>query len=158
MNPKQAWPKTLKEIGLLMRVLGLLTALRLLLPRVKLQSLLRWLTPSQIAPIADPGTLEKTVQYTDALLWRLSFPLRGPCLPRSLTLYYFATRCGFPVHVHCGVRRMGAALQGHAWLSLHGKPFLEADIPDCIYAVTFSFPGPENSEAGQAVPPPPVST
>src|SRR5712692_4436668 len=145
MNAQQAWPKTHKEIWLLVRVFGLLTALRLLLPRVKLQSLLRWLTPSQIAPIADPGTLEKTVQYTDALLWRLSFPLRGPCLPRSLTLYYFATRCGFPVHVHCGVRRMGEALQGHAWLSLHGKPFLEADISDCSYAVTFSFLGPETS-------------
>lgn len=126
-------------------MLGLVVALRLLLPFVKIKTLLQWLAPSRIPLIADQHTLDKAVRYTDALLWRMRFPLRGSCIPRSLALYYFATRCGLPVHVHCGVRRVGEALQGHAWLTLNGSPFLEEGNPD--YAVTFSFPDSERAEA-----------
>jgi len=157
MHVKRAWPQTFRELGLLVRVLGLLTALRLLLPRVQLPRLLRWLTPSRIPPVADSLTLEKAVHYTDALLWRLPFPLPGPCLPRSFILYYFATRCGFPARVHCGVRRLGEVLQGHAWLSLQGTPFLETDTLHGNYAVTFSFPSPQAGVMEQKVSPPPVS-
>jgi hypothetical protein len=140
MRQKQQWPKTIKEIWLLVRVIGLLTALRLLLPCVKMKTLLRWLSPSQIPLIAESHTLDKTVRYTDALLWPIPFPLQGKCLHRALTLYFFATRCGFPVHFHCGVRRVGKMLQGHSWLSLNGRPFLEEGKPDHIYAVILSFP------------------
>jgi len=153
---KQAWPKTIKELWLLVQVFGLLTALRLLLPHVQIQTLLRWLALSRIPPVADPDRLETVRRYTEALLWRIPFPSPGKCLPRSLTLYYFAARYGFPVQVHCGVRRMGERLQGHAWLSLYGRPFLEEDNPGHSYAVIFSFPSPER--AGAVAGPPAINS
>lgn len=136
----RARPHTLREWWLLTRVTALLLAFRLFLLRVALPTTLRWLTPARAPATADPGMMTKATQYADALLWRLAFPLRGPCLPRSLTLYYFARRYGLPVQFHCGVCRTNGALQGHAWLSLAGRPFLEANNPANNYAVTFSFP------------------
>lgn len=148
MRQKREWPKTTEEIWLLLRVIGLLTALRLLLPYTKMKTLLKWLSPSRIPSIADAHRLEQTVRYTDALLRRLRVTLpAGKCIPRSLTLYYFVTRCGLPVHFHCGVRRLGERLQGHAWLSLHGNPFLERGNSNGGFAVTFSFPTSEASDS-----------
>ncbi len=140
MFKKRAWPTTPKDSLLLGRVFGVLTILRLLLPCVKLNRILGWLAPPQIPPVADLCTLQKTARYVDGLLRRLPAHHRGICLPRSLALYHFATRCGFPVQFHCGVRRVEGQLQGHAWLSLHGKSFLESGDPSQIYAITFSFP------------------
>ncbi len=94
---------------------------------------------SDTATSGSPSVRE-AVLYTNALLWRQPFPLSGQCLPRALSLYYFATRCGLPVRFHCGVYRTGASLGGHAWLSLHGAPFMERENPAERYAVTFSFP------------------
>ena len=143
----RARPKTLREWWLLTRVATLLLAFRLFLLRVPLPTTLRWLTPVRVPATADAGMMAKATQYADALLWRLAFPLRGPCLPRSLTLYYFARRYGFPVQFHCGVCRTNGTLQGHAWLSLSGRPFLEANNPADNYAVTFSFPDYPSSSA-----------
>jgi hypothetical protein len=88
--------------------------------------------------------LDKIARYTDSVLWWLSVSAKGNCLPRSLALYYFATRCGFPVCLCCGVRRMRNNLEGHAWLTLHGKPFLERGNPELSYIVIFSFPPSEH--------------
>jgi hypothetical protein len=149
-------PKTGPELWLALRILGLLILIRLLIRLVKLETLLRWLTrdssrlpapgarlgPSCRAPGAgswEPDW-EKAARYTDAFLRRMSFPLPGQCLPRALTLHYLARRSGLPVQFHCGVRRDGDRLQGHAWLTLHGQPFLEPQDPEGTFAVTFTFP------------------
>ncbi|RMF94397.1 MAG: lasso peptide biosynthesis B2 protein [Nitrospinota bacterium] len=139
----RAWPRTGPEIWLFLRVAGLLGILRLFLPRLKLNTLLRWLTPRQIPGSPAPARLETVVRYTDALLRHFPFPGPGKCLPRTLALYYFATRYGFPVQVCCGVRRVGESLDGHAWLSLRDRPFLERSSPS--HTVTFSFPGSQVS-------------
>lgn len=148
MRQRRAWPKTLREWRLLARIAALLLALRLVLFRVQLLPILRWLTPAQTPHTSEPDMLEKAVLYTDALLRRLAFPLRGPCLPRALTLYYCARRYGFPVHLHCGVARVKNALQGHAWLSFAGRPFLEEQNPADSYTVTFSFPAIASANPG----------
>ena len=98
-----------KELWLLIRVIGLLTAIRLMISFVNLKRILKWMSPSQIPITVDPHFLRRTVRYTDAFLSWIPFPSRGKCLPRSLALYYFATRCGYPARVNCGVRRVGAA-------------------------------------------------
>jgi hypothetical protein len=139
----------IRDLPLLVRAFVLLIALRVLLRLVPLGTLLRWLEPRRTPDAADPQTFARAVACTEALLWRISFPLRGVCLPRSLTLYHFARRCGIPARLHCGVRRVDGGFQGHAWLSLDGRPFLEADDPRPVYAVTFSFPGP-SSDPGTA--------
>ena len=149
---QRIWRIPRHELWLLMRVCGLLVVLRLLLPRLPLHNLLRWLTPSRIPSHTDPSLLAKAVRYTGIFLRCIPFPLRGPCLPRALVLYYVATRAGFPVQLHCGVRRAGATLEGHAWLSFQGKAFLEGDNPDHSYAITFSFPCVERAKAAAAVP------
>ncbi len=152
MRKKRAWPTTPKEFRHLGRVFCILAGLRLLLPCVKLNRLLGWLALSRVPQATDLSTLQKTVRYVDALLWRFPAQPKGNCLPRSLALYYFATRCGFPVQFHCGVRRMGAKLQGHAWLSLKGEPFLENGNPFRTYTVTFSFPDATQAGANVAHP------
>jgi hypothetical protein len=147
MKARTGWPKTGREIGLLLQVLVVLTAVHLLLPCVKLRTLLQWLEAFPVRGRGDEGTLEKASRYTDALLWRIPTARPGPCLIRSLTLYHFARRWGLPVQVHCGARRVEGALQGHAWLSLNGAPFLESGDPEASYAVTFSYPAPASEPA-----------
>ncbi len=141
--PPRVFPKSAREIWLLIRVAGVLIGLSLFVRSFKLRTVLRWLTPSRYCRTMDPPTFEKTVAYTDGIVRRLHLFPRGNCLPRSLALYYFATRCGLPVHVCCGIRRVRETLEGHAWLDLNGKPFLEHGNPELSYTVTFCFPTTE---------------
>jgi hypothetical protein len=143
MRKPQARPSRLRRFWILSQVAIVFAVVRLLLPWLKLPRLLRWLSPRRISPATYPGTwdtLEATVRRTNALVRRFPVNSRGNCLSRSLVLYYFVTRYGFPVQVHCGVRRVGENLEGHMWLSLQGKPFLERGNPFQKYAITFSFP------------------
>lgn len=151
MVMERSWPKTAKEMYLLIWVLGVIISIRLLLRALDLTTLLRWLSPSRHCVRINADMLDKIARYTDGVLWRLSVSARGNCLPRSLALYYFATRCGFPVCLCCGVRRMRNTLEGHAWLTLLKRPFLERGNPESYYTVTFSFP-PLNEKRSVAAP------
>jgi len=141
------WPKTKNEIWLLIQVVGLVSALRLLLCYFNVKKILKWLPPAHVPPIPERRILKKIVRYTDVFLGKVPFSSEGNCLPRSLALYYFATRCGLPVKFHCGVRKAGAQLKGHAWLTLDGEPFFENGSPERSYTVTFTFPVAETDEA-----------
>ena len=144
MRAQHPWRQTSSRLWIVIRVCGLLLALRLLLPCLKLQTLLKWLTPPESFGGAQPLELEQAVWWTDSFL-RFVFSWQGKCLPRTLTLYYVATRSGYPVQMHCGIRRDGNELQGHAWLSQHGVPFLEQDDPVQHYVSVFSLPYPERT-------------
>jgi transglutaminase superfamily protein len=148
---RRGWPRTWPEVRLVVHVAGLLLLLRLLLFCVKLKTLIRWLDAGPSARSLDPATLAEAARYTDALLARFSFPTRGNCLPRSLVIFHLARWWGLPVRFHCGIRRDGERLQGHAWLSLQGEPFLEANNPEENYVVTFSYPDTGEAAAGPAV-------
>jgi hypothetical protein len=147
MKARTGLPRTGGEIGLLLQVLAVLTMVRLLLPCVKLRTLLRWLEALPVRGRGDEGTLSEASRYADALLWRIPGTRQRPCLVRSLTLYHFARRWDLPVQLHCGARRVGGALQGHAWLSLSGVPLMERGDPEASYAVTFSHPVPASEPA-----------
>ena len=149
---ERSWPKTAKEIYLLIWVFGVIISIRLLLRALDLTTLLRWLSPSRHYVKINADMLDKIARYTDGVLWRLSVSGKGNCLPRSLALYYFATRCGFPVCLCCGVRRMGNTLEGHAWLTLLKRPFLERGNPESYYKVTFSFPPLNENPSAAALP------
>jgi hypothetical protein len=77
-----------------------------------------------------------------ALLDRKS-PL-GLCLRRSLTRYYFLRRMGLPVVLQFGARfasgKPDREVSGHAWLTLNGQPYHEADENFKGFTVIFSFP------------------
>ena len=150
---QRAWPRTIGEIKLLAQVLGVLIAVWVLLPCVKLSRLLRWLDASPGTRSGDPEKLAKAAEYTDALLRRLRFFPRKACLLRSLTLYSVAKRSGIQAQIHCGVRREEGKLVGHAWLSLNGRPLLEKGDPAESYAITFSHPASSSlPTAAQAAP------
>ena len=66
---------------------------------------------------------------------------RGNCLPRSLMLFRLARlqwlSRGYSI---VGVRRSDTELDGHAWLSLDGHPFLEHTRQHEHMAKTVTFP------------------
>jgi hypothetical protein len=134
------WPRKVDEIWLFARVLALLAVLRLAIPRVRLETLLAWLAPGSIPSKQGEIPLLKAVRYTDALLRRFRFPAPGTCLPRTLVLYYFASRSAPDVTFCCGIKRRGRTLEGHAWLMREGEPFLEHGHPEQQFAITLSFP------------------
>lgn len=153
MSAAHPWRQTIAKLWMMTQVCGLLLVLRLALPCIKLPRLFTWLTPSGPRRGGTPQALAYTVRCTDTLL-RFVFPWRGKCLPRTLTLYYFATRNGCPVQAHCGIQRQGDKLQGHAWLSLHGRPFFESGDPVQHYAIILSFPRAAPGEDAPGLPKP----
>jgi hypothetical protein len=111
-------PRHPREWALLVHVAVLLAAIRRLLPLMALPAVLERLTPRRSS--ADPTSLDMGVVYADALLARMPIGKRGDCLPRSLVIYHLGRRAGMPVQLHCGVRRSGAGLEGHAWCTCGG--------------------------------------
>jgi hypothetical protein len=81
-----------------------------------------------------------------ALLDRRS-PL-GLCLRRSLTRYHFLRRIGVPVVLQFGAKFVAGKpdreVTGHAWLTLNGRPYYEANENWRGFAVMFSFPNPNS--------------
>ncbi len=77
-----------------------------------------------------------------ALLERRS-PL-GLCLRRSLARYHFLRREGLPVVLQFGAKFVAGKpdrdLTGHAWLTLDGQPYYEADENWRGFVVMFSYP------------------
>ena len=62
------------------------------------------------------------------------------CLRQSLALYRELTRMGDPAAIHFGVRREGAGLSGHSWVTLAGVPIAETQ-PVQQLSITYSYPG-----------------
>ena len=83
-----------------------------------------------------------------AILLERRSPL-GICLRRSLTRYYYLRPAGVPVTVHFGAKLIpnksaqttaDKSLTGHAWLTLNGRPYHEADENWQGFTVMFSWP------------------
>jgi hypothetical protein len=64
----------------------------------------------------------------------------NPCLPRSLALYDEARRRGLGVRLVVGVRLDGGEVASHAWLTLHGAPFLEVPETGARFRVIADLP------------------
>ena len=129
-------PRSLSDWALLVRVALVLLRIRRLLPRIPLPELLERLTPRPSS--ADPRSFEVGVRYADALLARMPVGARGDCLPRSLVIYHLALRAGMPVQLHCGARRSGVGLDGHAWCTSGGV--ILAGARSDGFAETYRFP------------------
>ena len=95
----------------------------------------------QVAVIARA---QRLAFYADVWLRRLG--LANPCLRRTLVLFGWLRRAGLPVRFCLGVWAGPAlsaddALDGHAWLELHGQPFLER--PPLLDDQVTTFRNPE---------------
>ena len=65
------------------------------------------------------------------------------CLRQSLALYRVLTRMSHPVEIHFGIRCQGEGLQGHSWVTIHGKPVAER-TPTEIFRTVYSYPPAPN--------------
>jgi hypothetical protein len=92
-------------------------------------------------PELSAAQLRRTADLA-ALLDRAS-PL-GLCLRRSLTRYVFLRSQGLPVEVKFGARFKNELpdrpITGHAWVTLHGRPYFEDDQNWRNFTVMLSFP------------------
>ncbi len=116
------WPRTRRDLALWLHVASVLLAVRVLVRLVRFRTLMRWLTPPPHTRRIFP--MEQVALYLDALLPRVPPSKRGRSLPRGLVLYRFAARTGLPVRLRCAVSFSGRGLDGHAWLTLDGTPYL----------------------------------
>ena len=66
--------------------------------------------------------------------------MRGDCLARGMTLYYFLCRMGYPVTLEFGVGDVGGRIEGHCWLVMDGEPILESRDPRGVFREIFSIP------------------
>ncbi len=130
---------------------ALATPLLLRLPLPRLEALLEWTAArrSRRAP-GDPDAVAATV--LDMLQAGRPLVRRG-CLTRGLTLYYFLRRAGADVVLTFGMGQVsgGDGYDGHCWLVLDGKPYLESRDPHGNYVTMYSF------RRGDAAQPMPVS-
>jgi hypothetical protein len=98
------------------------------------------LTPRSMRGRPDEAVMGDLVYYVDRWLQLFPYNKKGNCFPRSLALYWFARRLGYPVLFQCGVRKEVSNLDGHAWLTLDQQPFHEIGQHWQRFTVTFSYP------------------
>ena len=60
------------------------------------------------------------------------------CVRQSLALYRELNRLGYPAAIHFGVRREGAELTGHSWVTVNGVAIAEPHTVHSL-AITYSY-------------------
>ena len=106
-----------KKYWTVLRVGLVVLWVRLLLRGKSLPLVLDRLSPRSMTGRPDEAVMGDLVYYVDRWLQLFPYNKKGNCFPRSLALYWFARRLGYPVLFHCGVRKEVSNLDGHAWLS-----------------------------------------
>ena len=105
--------------------------------------------PEMMAALT-PATVDLSLPATEirrladaVAAWHLASPV-GICLRRSLLRYHFLRRAGLPVVIVFGARikstTEGGGIGGHAWLTLHGRPYFENSRNYQGFAVMVVFP------------------
>lgn len=120
--------------------------LALILPKKlkqdSLDELLERITPSKIKTSQAYRT-RRIVVFVNWWLNRNIWELRPTCLKRSLLLFHFLRKEGIPVKIHYGIAKNGGKVEGHSWLTLEGRPFLEDGLTAEKYRETFVYPRDE---------------
>jgi hypothetical protein len=87
-------------------------------------------------PLRDPEGYSRVVNRL--LGWLPPYDL-GPCIKRSLLLLDLLSRCGLEPRFHLGVRNKGERREGHAWVTVDGRPDLSVGEMD--YTEAFVWEG-----------------
>lgn len=132
--------QVVRKYWMLLQVATIVSWIRFQLGGESLPAVLKRLDPGALSGQRDSARFEDLVYYLDRWLQLFPYNAKGNCFPRSLALYWFATRSGYAVLFHCGVRRDGVGLDGHAWLTLDRQPFHEPGQLWQRFTVTYSFP------------------
>ena len=132
-----------ENLALFLRIMVSIPVFRSLVKRVEMPDLVRRLdsrSPER-RPLGegDHRRAELASKYADFLLVKC-LRQKNPCLLRSLILFHIFRGKGLDARIHFGVKRDGADLAGHAWLSLGGQCRLEPEDPLASYAEMYSYP------------------
>jgi hypothetical protein len=120
---------------------------RLLLRVWSLPRVLVALSPARVTGARNDSVMDDVTYYVDCWFQVAPYNRKGNSFPRSLALYWFARRMGYPVQFHCGVRMGYLHMEGHAWLTWNGEPFREMTRQWEMYTITYSYP-PDTALAG----------
>ncbi|BFU96163.1 MAG: conserved protein of unknown function [Nitrospira sp.] len=137
------------KYAMIVRTGLLVLRVRVLLMTKDLLEVVETLSPGTVGERRDDSTMNDHIYYVDRWLRLFPYNKKGNCFPRALAGYWFARRSGYPVRFHCGVRKEGSRLDGHAWLTLDGEPFHETSRQWREYVVTFSYPSDAPVANGQ---------
>jgi hypothetical protein len=129
--------RSAREAWLLARVLVFALALPISLRRHDLASLAARLEPRRPRGPVSADAIQKIVRYADAVC--ASRLIRGECLVRGLTRYYFLRRAGLSLALVFGMGNIEGRLVGHCWLVRDGRPFFEPIDPEPRYEPILTF-------------------
>lgn len=128
-----------REPLLFIRIFAFALAVPVLM-RFNIRRLGRWLEPRPFPPLRDAGEIQQIIDYIDRALQVGSPVVRGSCLTRGVTLYYFLRRTGLDVSLCFGMGRRDQRFSGHCWLLREGKPFLEKQDPEPLFKTFYCWP------------------
>ena len=87
----------------------------------------------------DPDLPRRLARSIDTVLSANVLHLKPSCWKRAAVLRRYLSRNGIATKIQFGVRNEAVGkVDGHAWLELDGKPFLETTLPE--YIVTYTYP------------------
>jgi len=128
---------------LLAKILVYIPFIRILLIRMEIPALLNYLNknPSEFRPFynTDKAFSEFAWKYSSFILQKL-LKSKNPCLYRSLILFCLFRKKGLGVKIHFGIKKNVSPFEGHSWLSLNGKYFLENPDPLLLHTDIYSYP------------------
>jgi len=130
----------LTSITLLLKITLLVIAIQLMIKFLPLPKLMQVLTPKKRKESISQEEINRITHFTNLILNRRFFIFHPTCLKRSLVLYHFLNKYGLNVVMNFGVKKNNDRLDGHGWLTLDGKPFLENYDPHDTFTVTYSYP------------------
>src|SRR4030067_1403783 len=124
------------KIGLLVIALPVMTKV------FSLPKLMEILTPKRNKKTFLQEEIELIIHFTDLILNQRFFIFHPTCLKKSLVLYHFLNKHGLKVVMNFGVKKdkKSDKLDGHGWLTLDDKPFLESYNPLDFFKVVYSYP------------------
>ena len=126
-----------REALLLVQMVAMVAALSVLQRAVSLPTLIRLFDVRRPRP---RGRLhpKRLAWLANGLLRRLFG--QDYCMPRSLVLFHFMRKWGYPTRLHFGVARRDGDLKGHAWVTLGELPFAERGDPRRSYKTMYAYP------------------
>jgi len=124
------------KIGLLVIALPVMTKV------FTLPKLMKVLTPGKRKETFAQDEIDHIIKITDLILNQRFFIFHPTCLKKSLVLYHFLNKHGLKVVMNFGVKKdkKSDKLDGHGWLTLDDKPFLESYNPLDFFKVVYSYP------------------
>ena len=141
------------EVFLVARAAVLLAAVPPLLKYLKIEKIVRALTPHRPRENARAIPRDRVTYLCHRTLGfaaRLSY--RPNCLRRTLVHYHCLRLHGAPAVIHFGVKRDGGVLAGHCWLTLDGSLYDERPDMGSQFTQMFALPGPAERSPREAGP------